>query len=151
MKYYYKLKEPFPICFSASLFQSSESRDPSEIIIICWFTAQGILIIITIKQLCCFFLEFMIIVSGFFEKDSKKKKAFIWYIHQSILYFFRKVSLRFKEISVIRRNDRGGAGRGRAGQGRAGQGRAASTGNIRWRTGTELQTQGDYKGSKWGG
>ncbi len=39
------------------------------------------------------------------------------------------------------------ARQGKAGQSRAGQGRAG-TGNIRQRTGTGLQTQGYYKGSK---
>jgi len=31
---------PVMALFSASLLQSSESRDPSEIILICWFAAQ---------------------------------------------------------------------------------------------------------------
>ncbi len=34
--------------FSASLLQSSVSRDPSEIILICWFGAQQTFIVIII-------------------------------------------------------------------------------------------------------
>ncbi len=37
---------------SASLLQSSVSRDPSEIIIICWFTAQETFIIINVENTC---------------------------------------------------------------------------------------------------
>ncbi len=39
--------------FSASLLQSSLSHDPSEIILICWFTAQeAFLIIINVENIC---------------------------------------------------------------------------------------------------
>ncbi len=39
--------------FSASLLQSSVSHDPSEIILICWFAAQGtLLIIINVENSC---------------------------------------------------------------------------------------------------
>ncbi len=39
--------------FSASLLQSSESHDPSEIILICWFAAQDMfMIIICIENSC---------------------------------------------------------------------------------------------------
>ncbi len=34
--------------FSASLLQSSVSHDPSQIILICWFAAQGTFVIITL-------------------------------------------------------------------------------------------------------
>ncbi len=39
--------------FSASLLQSSVSQDPSEIILICWFTVQQtFIIIINVKNGC---------------------------------------------------------------------------------------------------
>jgi len=42
--------------FSASLLHSSVSRDPSEIILMCWFGAQEIFhIIINGKNSCAFF------------------------------------------------------------------------------------------------
>ncbi len=39
--------------FSASLLQSSVSHDPSEIILICWFAAQGTFLIIIIVENSC--------------------------------------------------------------------------------------------------
>ncbi len=53
--------------FSASL-QSSESHDPSEIILICWFAAQEtFLIIINVENSCA--AEFFVRV--FFFQDSE--------------------------------------------------------------------------------
>ncbi len=60
VKYYYNLIELFYFFeyiknvkaeFSASLLQSSVSHDPSEIILICWFVAQLLSIIIDAKLL----------------------------------------------------------------------------------------------------
>ncbi len=39
--------------FSASLLQSSVSHDPSEIILICWFTAQETFLIINNFENSC--------------------------------------------------------------------------------------------------
>ncbi len=57
------------------------------------------------------------------------------------------------------RQRQGQSGKARQGTARQRQGKPGKTqdrqgrrtGNIRWRTGTGLQRQGDYKGSKWGG
>ncbi len=38
--------------FSAPLLQSSVSRDPSEIILLCWFCAQETFIIIKVENSC---------------------------------------------------------------------------------------------------
>ncbi len=38
--------------FSASLLQSSVSRDPSEIIRVCWFTQETFIIIINVDNSC---------------------------------------------------------------------------------------------------
>ncbi len=82
---YYSLKELFSIyivkynwflwCkaeFSASLLQSTVSHDPSEIILICWFAAQGtFLIIINGENNCAasYFVQTVIhFYLGFFDQ-----------------------------------------------------------------------------------
>ncbi len=51
------------LCFlkcHLSLLQSSGSLDPSEIILICWYAAQEtFLIIISVKNSCCFIFFFV--------------------------------------------------------------------------------------------
>ncbi len=61
--------------FSASLLQSSVSHDPSEIILICWFTAQEtFLIIIDVENSCAayyfcgFFVELKVQKSSIYLK-----------------------------------------------------------------------------------
>ncbi len=52
--------------FSASLLQSSVSHDPSEIILICWFTAQLLAIIIGAQILITVIIIIIIIMKTAF-------------------------------------------------------------------------------------
>ncbi len=85
--------------FSASLLQSSESHDPSEIILICWLCLRNISDLISVENSCAasYFLEPLILFSGF------KRTAFIQnrnllQKYKSVLFYQFNLSLLNKSI-----------------------------------------------------
>ncbi len=71
--------------------QSSVSHDPSEIILVCWFSAQLLwiiigaqllimVIIINIENSFCCNLFFWYILSAFFDKYKLQKKSCVYLI-----------------------------------------------------------------------
>ncbi len=63
--------------FSISLLQSSLTRDPSEIILICQFVAQNISDYIYVeKQLCCLIFMWNTLIQFFFP-------GILWWIESS--------------------------------------------------------------------
>ncbi len=90
---------------SASLLQSSESHDPSEIILICWFTAQEMFTIINVENSCCLifcricFHESCIFCVKTFKissfKPSKRIKIYLilWLIQAQTVSIYLKYNL----------------------------------------------------------
>ncbi len=57
--------------FSASLFQSSVAYDLSEVILICWFAAQELFLIIISVEIC---LIFIVEIMETFSRMNRKFK-----------------------------------------------------------------------------
>ncbi len=62
--------------FSASLLQSSVSHDPSEIILICSFTAQETFLLLLMLKTVNIFVQIVIhYISGFFDELKVEKNC----------------------------------------------------------------------------